>query len=303
MKKIIIKTRLSLMFFMIVNSFAFAQTTMILQPDSDAGKDAFLNENHPNTNYGNATIFISYSWTFSGDAGRGYSLLQFDLSTLPVNSKIQNAELSLYHNARSGSAGQAGNNACYLKKITSDWNENLVTWNTIPTSTNANQILLTRSSSPNQDYPNIDLTNFVTDWYNNPQSNYGMLLELIDQSLYNSMKFCSSDCLDSTLRPKLEITYTVDVDEPEPPIPVNPEKEKDFNLFSNPSFGLVTIELIGFSSEIVSMDIINSTGQYVKKISNLNIEQEFDLSDLAKGVYFVRVFSDGFSATKKLIII
>ncbi len=187
------------------NQSIFAQTTIIIQPNSVVGKDAGLRENYPNTNYGNTTEFISFDWTFSGIEARGYSLLQFDLPTLPAGSTLIKATLSLYHNPTSGSAGQAGNNACYLKKVTSNWNENLVTWNTIPSSTNTDQVLLTTSSSTNDDYPNIDITDFVTDWYTTPISNYGMLLELIDQSLYNSMKFCSSDCLNSTLRPKLKI--------------------------------------------------------------------------------------------------
>lgn len=128
----------------------FAQLTIVLQPDSELGKDALLRENDPNGNHGISSEFISYDWTFSGIESRGFSVIQFDLSSLPANAIIIEAKLSLYHNTKSGSAGQAGNNACYLKKVTSNWDENLVTWNTMPTSITTDQVLLMTSTSNDQ---------------------------------------------------------------------------------------------------------------------------------------------------------
>lgn len=58
-----------------------------------------------------------------------------------------------------------------------------------------------------QDYPNIDITDFVKEWYKNPSSNYGMILSLEDKSLFNSMKLCSSDYPDPIKRPILEVCF------------------------------------------------------------------------------------------------
>ena len=230
------KKKLILLALNFIICIGFSQNTIVLQPDSTLGKDATLFELNPNNNIGNSNEFISFDWTFSGIEAKGYSLIQFDLSSLPQNTNIISAKLSLFHNPiLNSSAGQAGDNACYLKKVTSQWNENTVTWNTMPSTSNINQVYLATSISPNQNYPNIDIINFVIDWYNNPQSNYGMMLEIINKSLYNSMKFCSSDYVDSLLRPKLEICCRT------------PESLKDikninyfFSLYPNPNKGIFT---------------------------------------------------------------
>ncbi|MBN4071501.1 gliding motility-associated C-terminal domain-containing protein, partial [Crocinitomix catalasitica] len=52
---------------------------------------------------------------------------------------------------------------------------------------------------------NIEILDFVLDWYENPESNYGMMLKIETESVYRSMKFSSSDYSDSILRPKLVI--------------------------------------------------------------------------------------------------
>jgi hypothetical protein len=191
----------------------YAQTTIIIQPGPSTGKDAFLNQLAPISNFGDHKDFIAYSWTFSGSPGIAKSLLQFDLSSIPINSNIIKAELSLYHNSATGSAGQAGINASKLKKITSPWGEKDVTWSTAPSVAEDGAITLASSTSSTQNYSNIDLTSLVREWRSNPFSNYGLMLELIDQSLFNSMKFCSSDVDDSTKRPKLVITYGASIEE------------------------------------------------------------------------------------------
>lgn len=177
--------------------------SLIIQPEALLGKDALDHENEPNLNFGNTIEFISLDWTFSGNEALGFSLLKFDLSSKPENSQTIEVNLSLYYNHTSSSAGQAGDNACNLKKVISLWDENEVTWNTKPATSNKN--LLPTSTESDQGYLDIDMTEFVSWWHADPSSNNGIIIEIINQSLYDSMKFCSSDYDELALRPRLEV--------------------------------------------------------------------------------------------------
>jgi hypothetical protein len=59
------------------------------------------------------------------------------------------------------------------------------------------------------------MTTFVQHWVNNPDSNYGVLLRLQTEQHYNSMIFHSGQGPDS-LKPKLEICYTLTTPPPPP---------------------------------------------------------------------------------------
>jgi hypothetical protein len=97
-------------------------------------------------------------------------------------------------------------NSSNLLEITSLWDKNTVTWNNQPSTNSANPILLGQTRGDNN-YRAIDLSSFVQDWVNNPAQNNGMMLQMITQSYYNAMIFCSSDYPDSTLWPNLNICY------------------------------------------------------------------------------------------------
>lgn len=272
-----------------------AQQTLELQPDSVNGKDAFLNELYPSTNFGKHPDFISYSWTFAGNEGIGTSLLQFELTGLPANASILDAKLFLYHNPATFSAGQASNNACYLRKVTDPWNESTVTWNSTPNTTTIGQIILAKSTLTNQDYPNINVTSFVQDWYLNPAANHGMFLELIDKSLYNSMKFCSSDCADSLKRPKLVIKYDVGVG-----VKDSGRSSSVFRVYPNPASDRLSIE---FSEDLVgSYTIVDMMGRMCATRSSCPRNTLIQIDGWEQGVYFVKVESGTTVEIKKLIL-
>jgi hypothetical protein len=62
--------------------------------------------------------------------------------------------------------------------------------------------------NPHQDYV-MDVTSMVQDMVTNPSSNYGFMLQLINEQYYRCMLFASSDHANANLHPKLEICYTV----------------------------------------------------------------------------------------------
>ena len=281
---------------------SYSQTVLTLQPGPVEGKDADLRELTPDNNVGDTDEFLSFDWTFSGTEGLGCSVIQFDLSALPENIEILDAKLSLYYNSTSSSSGQAGENACNLKKITSDWDEQTVTWNTMPSTTDVNQVLLETSTSDNQDYLDIDILNFVNEWYANSTTNYGMMLKIIDESLYNSMKFCSSDYSDSELRPKLVINYKDNT-------AVNSISNQNlgFSISPNPSNGIF---YINFSEQKVKnnigIQIYNSIGKTIHQEENINFSsnsrKKYDFSYLDAGIYFLNLIDGKSLQTIKFVI-
>ncbi|MBI2966671.1 MAG: DNRLRE domain-containing protein [Bacteroidetes bacterium] len=274
-------------------------TCSIFQPGPVTGKDAFINELNPDVNYGTHEDFISYDWTFSSVEGLGYSLMQFDLSSLPADVVIVEAKLSLFYNPISTSAGQAGNNACLLSKVITSWNENTVTWNNLPSYTYSNAVYLEQSDYPDQDYPDIDITDFVSGWYAYPLSNNGLLLELVEKSAYNSMKFCSSDYPDSLLRPKLTVCYLNKTG-------ISENNNTEFEVYPNPNNGILTMKLPSQEFRYSTIEILNLQGVILfrEEVNNFSAETEKSIETgfLQKGLYVLRIEGNKTTGFRKLII-
>lgn len=191
-------------------NFTFAQSTLILQPDANAGKDALINSATPSTNYSTHEEVSTYYWTNQGSWTTGRSLLQFDLSQLPSNAVITNATLSLWCNTTTMSTQQlhSGANNSTLRRITGAWTEAGVNWNNQPSTTSQNQVSLPASTSQTEDYLNIDVTALYQDIFGS--TNYGVMLSLDVEDTYKSLVFASSDYTNAAKRPKLVITYVTD---------------------------------------------------------------------------------------------
>ncbi len=190
---------------------AYTQTTIILQPNDQDGKDASVTLNAGNNNYDTYQSIVAYTWTNGGNLGKMRGLIEFDLSILPNNAAVIDASLSLYYNPTDDLQSfefHSGQNDAYIQRITEPWTENLVTWNNQPNSTSVNQIELDASTSNTQNYLDIDVTVLINDMLTAPEGNNGMILKMQNEiSPYRSLLFASSDNADSTIRPKLELTY------------------------------------------------------------------------------------------------
>lgn len=183
-----------------------SQTVLTLQPGSEEGIDACITSINPDYNYGNVPNFYASAWTFGGEFGIQWSLLKFDLTQIPSSAIVIDAKLSLYY-WQGSLPGHEGENASYLQKVLENWDEMSVTWNTKPSTTTVGEVYLLTSSNQTQDYPDINMTQFVSDWIGDPQNNFGMLFRLAVDSIYRSMLFASSDNSTASLRPKLVVTY------------------------------------------------------------------------------------------------
>ncbi|HKR03748.1 MAG TPA: DNRLRE domain-containing protein [Bacteroidia bacterium] len=186
----------------------------IIQPNGAAAKDALVSSTSAgiNTNYGNYPSLDINAWTqYTGAAQRGF--IQFDLSSLPVNSIVHHATLTLYNdpnsviNSGSHYHGYAGiSNACWLQKVTAPWSENTITWNSQPQVTITNQVTLPQDTNPHQDY-SVDVSHLVQDMVSSPSTNYGLRLRLTSETYFTAMLFASGDNADSTKWPRLSVSY------------------------------------------------------------------------------------------------
>ena len=75
-------------------------------------------------------------------------------------------------------------------------------------------------------------------------------------------------------------------------------KETKFNIYPNPSKGLVYINTL----EPVSVEVIDVLGKIVFSAKNISNAGNIDISSLQKGVYLVKVSNESGSETKKIIL-
>lgn len=238
-------------------------------------KDAVAVTVAPNTNYGSHTEFYGVSWSCSGSACQGRSYMAFNLSQIPKNAVIETAKLYLKAlpagasgNGYSGTPTYGTNNSCTFRRVTQAWDENTITWNTKPSTTTTNEVTLAQSASTLQNYT-VDLKNLIVDARANPSSSFGFELKHIAEgTAMNSMIFGSSDHPTDSLRPKLEICYSVSgtpVYDP-PPIECDTSACDTSNLITNGNFESGNT---GFTSDYNYSPSTNSLGlQYTVATSN-----------------------------------
>jgi len=191
--------------------------SLVLKPDSRTGMDAVIWTERPDNSYPNHRDFQAMGWTWYShgfDGGIRRSLINFNLSSIPADAKIEEATLSLFYNATSGEipstnghSQRDGSNRSILYRITSPWTEDSVTWNNQPSISTTNNILVKASDSADEDYE-IDVKNLIEDMVANPGGSFGFMYMLENEEYYRATIFASSDHEDSDLHPQLEVKYT-----------------------------------------------------------------------------------------------
>jgi hypothetical protein len=186
-------------------------------------QDTMLDKEQKDDNFG----FSDYLKTGIRETDRQKrAILVFDLSSLPPGVVIKSAELELYmYNRERTSVGNNSINA-EVHRITISWNEGVqdgapctigATWQKYDCLVNWNggdyDLLETNATVYYDDinkWHQWNITGLVQYWYDNPSSNYGILLKESQESPGPDRfvaHFASGEYSDVNLRPKLTVHY------------------------------------------------------------------------------------------------
>jgi hypothetical protein len=150
------------------------------------------------------------AWTLGGQLTYERGLFKLDFNSLPAGAKIISAKLTLYSNPTplNGNlvdANYGSNNTMLLQRVTTNWSSS-VTWQSQPSTDAATQIVIPHTTQSFLNLVDIDVTNLVKDMQ--IYGNYGFMIKLQNEQVYNSRIFCSSRHADVTKHPKIVIQYS-----------------------------------------------------------------------------------------------
>lgn len=206
--------KINLLIFFIAAGFLTtnAQTKFIEINSSSAGwQDTKIkrssNAADLNSNHNSSPYLDVVEWTWNGVVGSIYVLINFELSDLPVEADIQTAYLSLYlapETVFNKNAVASSSSEFAIKRIISPWQSSTITWNTKPSITDLNAVIV---KDNHQNYSRIDITNLVIDMMRDQANSHGIMLMCTVQQKYRGLSFASGEHSNAALRPKLTITY------------------------------------------------------------------------------------------------
>ncbi|WP_242926499.1 T9SS type A sorting domain-containing protein [Pontibacter vulgaris] len=82
--------------------------------------------------------------------------------------------------------------------------------------------------------------------------------------------------------------------------------EKEISIYPNPSNGVFTISLANLESKTAELRIINVIGNEILRETitrnDGQFSKEIDLNKFAKGLYYVKLEADNYSAIKRVVI-
>jgi hypothetical protein len=189
-----------------------------LRPGPEKGKDAMISNLEPDKNFGAHKYFEATYMTepILTVMRSNRSLLFFDLSTLPKPSIIKKVALKLFYDVPipwDSTIFISSNSTTPLKvggviqQVIEPWEENVVTWNNQPKTTELNQVFIPPFIR-NVNFIEVDITGLILTPATNLLPNHGMLFKLYSNERFKGFRFASSDYPDSLMRPKLSIQYS-----------------------------------------------------------------------------------------------
>ncbi|GEM_PF-3949214 len=184
-------------------SYSFAGD-FIYQPDPDTGKDTMLNRSSPDQNYGARPNIYALTASNCNDSGN-IILIQFDLSSLPNNSK--EVYLGFTHLPKSYCYSNCQLNY-YFYPVLEAWDEMKVTYNTKPDIDFNKPLFGPITLTVPNDYgtKEYNITNIYRAWKDGSLENHGLAIYSPDGGCNNAavtFSVYSSDEDNATRRPYL----------------------------------------------------------------------------------------------------
>ena len=254
-----------------------------------AGKDTWVNRYSPTDNYGNLDYAMGTPRTTCNPSDyKAY--FKFDVSDLPdhVNS-VKFGVTHIEHTAYCYSNCSAD---FYFYYCTSDWDENTLVQANLPTESEDAFYGPIQIEFPNDfGVMEYDITDAYNFWKNNPDQNFGFVIYSPDAGCNNASVYFgvkTSDDATEANRPYLKIDTPNQTG-------IDPN-ELDTNIAPNPFNDFINI----------GMDNISSCALYDIKGQQVNVtydasKKQISTAHLPKGVYFLKLETNGNVGVKKLI--
>jgi hypothetical protein len=192
--------------------------TWISENAHGGNQDAVVNSLNPGSSLATNNYLFITTWTNNLEPFVIRSFLQFDLASIPTDAIISGATLSLY-NPSDGIEEHKhftydGSNSFYIRRVTSSWEDQTITWNNQPDFSIEGQVGLPGNETDQQDYKKTDITEMIKYMLKYPAENHGFVIMFQDETyfhgtsfVYRRLCFASLEHPVESLRPKLEITY------------------------------------------------------------------------------------------------
>lgn len=194
----------------IIQNICPIPVVLTLQPDSSNSKDGDVSSLFPSVAYFSNRYMVPFNWNQFGSEEKRRSYLEFDISSIPADAIIDSAFLDLSFSQQLISdnpqySGHFGNNVLEVKRITSSWAVNSISWNTQPSTTETNMLEIAQADSQMRNYIKLNVKTLIADMFTN--GNYGFLIKHKVESPYKLTSIASSEDKEQSKRPKLTIYF------------------------------------------------------------------------------------------------
>ena len=175
-------------------------STNLIIADAYGLKQSYNGDEEADTNYNNEKLYTAgEQWTVWGT---GRTFIKIDISKIPNSAQIINLKLYAYD----GDTRDGYDAKINVYKITSNWDENTVTWNTTPTFDKSklyDSIIIKHNSI--EGWYSFNITKLVQEWKNGIP-NYGLILYCPDDYSGGGYRnfYSSENTKHIDKRPKIE---------------------------------------------------------------------------------------------------
>ena len=169
-----------------------------------AVEDASALQGAPNLNDGSdLTMWVGYDHCPDSINGVNRGLVKFDVSSIPAGMPIDSATLHLYLAGSCDLDNRTHTVTSY--RITNNWTEGTVTWNTQPSIAEAHGSGTVASQS--WGWYTLDVTGLVRGWANQHYPNYGLMLRGPEGSGNDSARLSFATSEASGYEPYITVNY------------------------------------------------------------------------------------------------